>query len=206
MQSKLRVCRCRSGAAVDASASSTGIRPFSFRPSGRSVHRARTSFSRRSKRPHRSSCSRQDARQRASGHYLTLLDYALAATGRVVHALPGRRVPVGTRREKCPTNKHRDDAHYQEDYPNGIYVETGGGNRDSKFENGADNHQHDPEPDQPGPSSPRHCVPVSLGGLVWLAAIEVAGLKLFPYPLIQIRKLYAKDRCQDVVNCSPRCS
>jgi hypothetical protein len=106
MHQKLPACRCPSGAAVDASATSTGILPFSFRPIGHSARRARTSFSRRSKRPHRLPHSRQDVRQRASGHYLMLLDYALAATGRVVHALPGRRVPVGAHCENCRTENY----------------------------------------------------------------------------------------------------
>jgi hypothetical protein len=35
-------------------------------------------------------------------------------------------------------------------------IEATGGNRNSKFEDGTDNDQHDPETDQAGPSSSRH--------------------------------------------------
>jgi hypothetical protein len=90
------------------------------------------------------------------GHYVVMLDYALAATGCVLDALPGRRAPVGTQSEHCAADSYGADTHHQQDNPNGIYVETSGGNCNGIFEDGTDNDQHDPEADQTGPSSPRH--------------------------------------------------
>jgi hypothetical protein len=90
------------------------------------------------------------------GRYLVTLDYAIAATGCILHALPGRRPPVGAQSEHCAADNYRADTHHQQDDPNGIYVETSGGNRYGILEDGTDNDQHDPEADQTGPSSPRH--------------------------------------------------